>query len=211
MKQKRTYTKKQTDAQIQMSDQMDAILDMLATKGVIPDSTISQAEVQAKIQAKRQRMYHNTILLLRNYRDIQWILECFPNEVASELEIPFASVDMILDVMDMELSRGNSKMESRLKSMQKSRLMLDRINEALTVLRKKPGNGEALYQVIYYTYLHSETLSNDQILKKLNRSARHYYRLRSDAITILSIRLWSTPNGTLDTWLDILTLLEKEE
>ncbi len=38
----------------------------------------------------------------------------------------------------------------------KSRLLLDRVNEALTVLKKKPENGERLYQLIYLTYIAPE-------------------------------------------------------
>ena len=36
-----------------------------------------------------------------------------------------------------------------MEGIQKSRLLLDRVNEALTVLKKKPENGERLYQLIY--------------------------------------------------------------
>ncbi len=188
--------------------QAEAVLEILANHGMIPDQTIKNEDAQTRIQEKRQRMYHNTSLLLKNYRDIKWILECFPDEVAAELETPFTTVDALLTAMDLEMSFGNFKLEGRLQSMNKSRLMIDRLNDALSVLRKKPGNGEALYQVIYYSFLCPEKLSSEEILNKLDLSPRHYYRMRGEAITILSIRLWSAPNGALDTWLDILTLLE---
>lgn len=192
----------------QSAPQIDAVLEILANHGMIPDQNIASKDAQSRIQEKRQRMYHNTSLLLKNYRDIKWILECFPDEVAAELETPFTTVDALLTAMDLEMSLGNSKLEGRLKSMNKSRLMIDRLNDALSVLRKKPGNGEALYQVIYYSFLCPEELSSEAVLNKLGLSTRHYYRMRGEAITILSIRLWSAPNGALDTWLDILTLLE---
>ena len=44
--------------------------------------------------------------------------------------------------------------------------------------------------------------------KELDISPRHYYRLRSQAITILSIRLWSAPDKDVDFWFEMLTLLE---
>jgi hypothetical protein len=93
-------------------------------------------------------------------------------------------------------------------SVKKSRLLLDRFNEALTVLREKPGNGELMYQIIFLTYITSEDFNHTAIIYKLKISSRHYYRIRQQAINILSIRLWATPAGELDAWLEVLTLLE---
>ncbi len=63
-----------------------------------------------------------------------------------ELEKPFEGVDALTRHMDVEMAMGNRKLENRMDGIQKSRLLLDRVNEALTVLKKKPENGEKLYQ-----------------------------------------------------------------
>ena len=132
-----------------------------------------------------------------SYRDIAWALECFPEAVAQELEQPFDKLDTLLDRMDAEAGMGNRKLESRVESLRKSRLLLDRINEALTVLKKKPGNGPRLYELIYLTYIVPEKLSHTDLLFRLDLSSRQYYRLREEAISILSIRLWSVPEEEL--------------
>ena len=49
---------------------------------------------------------------------------------------------------------------------------------------------------------------NTDILYRLDLSPRHYYRLREQAITILSIRLWAAPGKDVDFWFEVLTLLE---
>lgn len=85
---------------------------------------------------------------------------------------------------------------------------MERVNEALTVLKKKPENGERLYKLIYLTYIAPERLSHNELLYRLDMSSRHYYRLRQQAITILSIRLWAAPDTEVDVWLDMLTLIE---
>jgi len=51
-----------------------------------------------------------------------------------------------------ELSLGNRKLEGRLQSVQRSRLLLDRVNKALTMLKTKPRNGVLMYRIIYETY-----------------------------------------------------------
>ena len=97
-----------------------------------------------------------------------------------------------------------------MQSIKQSRLLLDRINDALTVLRQKPGNGEAMYNIIFHTFLTPEKLTHAEILYRLDISDRHYYRLRQQAMNILAIRLWTAPAGCLDAWLEVLTLLEGE-
>ena len=98
-------------------------------------------------------MYHNTQVMLKHYRDIVWALECFPSEVAQELDQPLKDLDALLSVVDTQVALGNAKLEHRLLSIRKSRLLLDRINEALTVLRHKPGNGELMYNIIFQTFI----------------------------------------------------------
>ena len=73
--------------------------------------------------------------------------------------------------MDTQVALGNAKLEHRLLSIRKSRLLLDRINEALTVLRHKPGNGELMY-----------TQQPDQLVLQLGtRWAGVEFELRTDA------------------------------
>lgn len=145
------------------------MLALLTAQGLLGDDSI-QDETHRKAQQERlQKLYHNTQTLLAHYRDIAWALERFPEAVAQELEEPFGKLDTLLD----------------------------RINEALTVLKKKPGNGPRLYELIYLTYIVPEKLSHTDLLFRLDLSSRQYYRLREEAISILSIRLWSVPEEEL--------------
>ena len=59
-------------------------------------------------------------------------------QIAEELDKPMQKLDMLLSMVHIELRMQNRKLENRLQSVQKSRLLLDRINEALTVLKKSP-------------------------------------------------------------------------
>lgn len=178
-------------------NQSRALLALLTAQGLLGDDSI-QDETHRKAQQERlQKLYHNTQTLLAHYRDIAWVLECFPETVAQELEEPLDKLDTLLDRMDAEAGMGNRKLESRVESLRKSRLLLDRINEALTVLKKKPGNGPRLYELIYLTYIVPEKLSHTDLLFRLDLSSRQYYRLQEEAISILSIRLWSVPEEEL--------------
>lgn len=190
------------------SPKAEEMLSLLERRGIVENPEIPDEKRRRMEQALRKNMYHNTQLMLKSYRDIVWALECFPERVAEELNTPLENLDRLLDVVDLRLALEDAKLEHKMLSIKKSRLLLDRVNDALTVLRQKPGNGEQMYSVIYQTFITPDKLTHANILYRLNLSDRHYYRLRQQAVNILSIRLWTAPAGCLDAWLEVLTLLE---
>ena len=119
------------------------------------------------------------------------------------------SLGELAEKIDIQTSLENARIESRVNAMMKTRYLVDRIHEALAVIRKKPGNGEDLYSVLYTTYLDPVERKHEEILKELRMTSRTYYRLRKEAITIMSIRLWSAPSGETASWLEVLTILEE--
>lgn len=189
-------------------ERADVVLKLLTKRGLIPDKKISDDDRRVAQQKRQKDSYHNTELLLKNYRRIAWMVECFPEAIAEELDRPFEAVDELLDGVNVASIFGNRKLEQRTASVEQTRLLLDRINDALTVLKRKPGNGQDLYNLIYLSFIAPEKLSNQEVLYRLNMSPRHYYRLRKDAITILSLRLWSSPDPVIDLWLELIEMGE---
>lgn len=189
-------------------ERADVVLKLLTKRGLIPDKKISDDARRAAQQKRQKDSYHNTELLLKNYRRIAWLVECFPEAIAAELDRPFEAVDELLDGVNIASIFGNRKLEQRAAAVEQTRLLLDRINDALTVLKRKPGNGQDLYNLVYLSFIAPEQLSNQEVLYRLNMSPRHYYRLRKDAITILSLRLWSAPDPVIDLWLELIEMGE---
>ena len=142
------------------------------------------------------------------YRKIAWLVECFPDTIAEELEQPFETVDELLDGMEVSETFGERKLKNRISCVERTRLMLDRVNEALTVLKKKPEDGELLFELMYLTFITPESLTITQILYRLNISTRQYYRLRHQAIDLIALRLWGSPDSTIDLWLELLSYVE---
>ncbi len=189
----------------------DAFMGFLTECGAFINSKATAEKLHTVEKKQTGKNYHNTLVLLRQYRTIVWMMECFPEVIAEELEKPFEGIDMLLEQVDMEMALGNRRLKTHMEGIQKSRLLLDRVNEALTVLKKKPDDGERLYQVIYLTYIAPEQLSHAELLDRLDMSSRHYYRLRQQAIIVLSIRLWTAPTKDVDIWLEMLAMLEDIE
>ena len=156
--------------------QPEVVLDMLAKRGLIAENATDPERIKKAKQEQKKQAYHNTELLLKHYRTMAWLLECMPNTIAAELDERFETVDELIGKLDVEMAYGNKKLESRLQNVQKTRLLLDRVNEALTVLKRKPGDGQRLYDLIYLTYITPEPLTHPELLYRLNTSSRQYYR-----------------------------------
>ena len=165
-----------------------AFLSLLIERGIVGDKTINDVNFREVEQQGTRIAYHNTKLLLKHYRTILWLLEYFPDAVATEFEH----------------SDGEYSV-----SIKKTRQLVDRVNEALTVLKKKPGDGGRLYELIYLSYVASETMTHNELLFRLNISSRQYYRMREQALNILSLRLWSALSKESEFWFEILTFLDQ--
>ena len=119
------------------------------------------------------------------------------------------TIDELIARLDVDMEFGNRKLEERLESVKKTRFIIDKINEAVSLIRKSPDDGERLYNVLYLTYISPEKLSHFDLLYRLDVSTRHYYRLREKAVNKVSQRLWSAPDKETDYWIEILMILQE--
>ena len=117
----------------ELAKQKETILQLFTKRGLVGDKNISDERVREAQKKKQQAAFHNTELLLKHYKNIAWMIECFPETIAEELEQPLENIDEMIERLDMEMTIGNRKLENRLESIRKTRLILDRVNEALTV------------------------------------------------------------------------------
>ena len=193
----------------ELGDKNPQLQDYLATTGVIGDETIKDPNKRKKQQKKRKHLYHNTQVLMENYQTMLWVIENFPAAVAEELSEPMAETDRLLERIDLEFAMENHRLENRIRTIAKSRSLIDRVNVALTMLRSKPGDGEDMYQVIYQTYIKPEFTDIWDLFAKLALSRRRYYHLRGNAFGLMSLVLWSGPSAEITRWLEIVEMLEE--
>lgn len=189
-----------------------AFVQYLTRRGFLITQKNLDEDAERRRQEFAKKAYHNTEMLLESYRDIVWILEHMPEQIASELQMPFATLDELIARVDLEIALNNKKLEERINSIVQSRVLIDRINEALTVLKTKPREGKELYDILYHTYITTETYENVwELFRKLNLSKRKYYEHRKRAIRLVSLRLWSAPDKEINTWLDVLSILDRKK
>ena len=180
----------------------------LTESGYLADPKIEDAVTRTRAQDFTKKTYHNTKLLLRQYRDIMWSLECIPADLQSELDIPLADLDALIFRLDMEMSMENKKTEGRIRTIIKSRLLIGRLNEALELLKRKPKDGQLLYDVIYQTYIAEKKDTIFDVIAELGLTKRKYYECLKSAISLISIKLWSSPDSNIELMMELLSIFE---
>lgn len=149
-------------------------------------------------KVKQDERYHDTLLLLKKYRDVVWSLSVSVEHVKSDFRECFGeNIDDFLEsvyVAGADLS--GTDIEERAKCIERSNKMLQLVDSAVAMMRNKHKHGELYYQVLYYNFLcEHEFGSLDDVLEALNEagimiSRRTMFDYRTHAINLVSTYLW---------------------
>ena len=158
-------------------------------------------------EKKENTIYHDTLMLLKKYRDVVWSLELSVRQVCNRFQIEYGStVDEFLEsIYCAGADIGGSQIEQHAKTIEPSRNMLKLLDSSIELLREKHKYGEEYYWLLYYSFLSPHKLLNvEEIIEQLiphirDISMRTYYRRRREAIEALSSVLWGyTAKDSLD-------------
>lgn len=199
--------KSHAEEEKKLSSTEERFIDFLMKSGYLADPKIEDLKTRRSRQENNKQTYHNTRMLLENYRDLMWAMESVPAELRAELDVPMTELDALISRLDLEMSMGNRRVESRLQTIVKSRMLLERLNEAIAFIKTKPTDGEQLYQVIYQTYIGEKKESVFDVMSELGLSKGKYYDMRQRAITLVGMKLWAAPDANFELWMELLSML----
>lgn len=145
-----------------------------------------------------KKMYHNTEILLKRYRDVVWSMEV--SAIQARMNFEYEMGCSLDEFLQMSYAAGmdfsGTDIQEQIRTLERSKKMLNIIDASAEILKKREHD-ETLYWVIYYTYLSKKQLRNvDDILKKVTEKTgeymcmKTYYRNRKKAIDLLSTILW---------------------
>lgn len=152
-------------------------------------------------------LYHDTLKLLKKYRDVVWGLELSVQQVRKRFSIEYGSSieDFLESIYLAGADLTGSNIEHHTKCIEKSNQMLKLLDSSIELLRTKHKYGETYYWLLYYSFLCPQQLRNvEEILDQLRPhmrdiSYRTYYRKRNEAIDALSSILWGyTSRDSMD-------------
>ena len=142
--------------------------------------------------------YHDTLLLLKKYRDVVWSLSMSVEHVKSDFRTYYGgSIEDFLDsvyVAGADLS--GTDIEERAKCIERSHKMLNLVDDAVATMREKYKYGELYYQVLYFNYFSTQEYhSQEDILDALEQAGYPMCRktmieYRSLAVNLVSSFLW---------------------
>ena len=155
--------------------------------------------------------YHDTLLLLRKYRDVVWGLELSVQQVKRRFQMEFGSSieDFLESIYLAGVDFSDNGIEEQARSIEKSYQMLKLLENSINIMRNKHKHGEKYYWLLYYSYLSPQQYQSvDEIIDMLRPhisdiSQRTFFRRRKDAIEALSSILWGYTSK------DSLSLLEQ--
>ena len=153
---------------------------------------------RGQMRPEEDKRYHDTLRLLKNYRDVVWSVELSVQQLKKDFKLEIGSdVDEFLDSVYMAgADLSGTKIESYARSIERSRKMLALLNQAIGFMRRKHKHGEEYYWILYYTYLSPNQY--ESIAKIIEQLASHirdvskatYFRKREAAVQTLSSTLW---------------------
>ena len=147
---------------------------------------------------EKDSQYHNTYRLLSHYRDVVWSMELSVDEMQREFQIEYeSSIDDFLDSVYMAgADLSGTRLERHARTIERSNEMLKMVQSAVELLRTKHKNGEKYYWVLYYAFLSPQKVEKLAELLDLLRphiqdiSKATYYRIRKEAVNVMSDILW---------------------
>ena len=148
---------------------------------------------------RETKAYHNTELLLRKYRDVVWSIEVSAIQAQISFEIEMGC--KLDEFLEMSYAAGadlaGTNIQEQMRTLERNKKMLKIIEAAVNMLKKKQGDGEVYYNIIYYTYMTKKPYKKvEYIIEKVvsvtgeGMSWKTYYAKKKRAIETLSTILW---------------------
>ena len=154
--------------------------------------------------------YHDTRTLLRKYRDVMWNLEVSDLDLQEEFKAEYGlSTDALF--VDNEVNKGGNRLENYARALERSKRMMQIIDTAIDLMRRKHKKGEFYYWILYYAYLSPQQCENAGAIlqslesKGISISLRTYYVHRDEAIEVLSSILWGHTSQDCEKITNLLT------
>lgn len=146
-----------------------------------------------------KKMYHNTEILLKKYRDVVWSMEV--SAIQAQMNFEFEIGCRLDEFLGMSYAAGadftGTDIQEQIRTLERNKKMLSIIDKSVEALKKKGSLGELYYWMLHYTYMSEKPCKNvEDIIKKISEKTgeymawKTYYKHRKEAISILSTILW---------------------
>ena len=192
-------------------------------KIMIKNKLIADTEIPIDSRLARKQAesiyFLNTKKLLYNYRDILFAirahLELTITAVSNKsCDCSNASIQELLSIIKFidNNYEYNSKFVCELETIKRSLNMLLLINNSIELIKKKQLRGKILYDIIKFKFIDDRIIDGKSITPAefcimLGIKKRTYHNYLNEAYELISTILWSGPNVSTCTLIDVATIL----
>lgn len=146
-----------------------------------------------------EKLYHNTEILLKRYREVVWSIEA--SAIQAQVNFELEMDCRLNEFLEMSYAAGadlsGTHIEEQMRTMARNKAMLKIIEMSVESLRKRHAYGEEYYWLLYYTYLSNRPCKTvEEIIRCVTRETKifitwkTYYNQKRKAIEALSTILW---------------------
>lgn len=145
---------------------------------------------------RSEKEYHATKKLLSIYRNVEWQVESSVDNIRETAQTygNQQMYDLIVflshELEPYDSAKDKKAIEDRIRSLDETQEILVCVKKALEHLKAHPDGGEIYYDIIYYSYINKDKMTDQQIREMLHLSQPTFYRYKRKAIEMMGIALW---------------------
>lgn len=139
-----------------------------------------------------ENMYHNTKALLELYSKVLWRIRNSLKEMDQECRenTNRRLTELINSLVDIDPRINRERLNTRLKSIEESKSIIDFIDLSLLQLKDYPEVGERYYSILISIYIKRTTDSIEQIAENHGFARSTFFREKKKAISVFGVILW---------------------
>jgi hypothetical protein len=143
-------------------------------------------------QQVSDNLYHNTRALLELYNKVLWRINSSLDELDQECrESTNRQLTELIDsLVEIDPRVNEARLNSRLRSIEHSKSILDFIDLSMKQLRTYPENGERYYDILLGVYIERREKPIESLAETYCVSRATLYRDKKKAINMFGVILW---------------------
>ena len=133
---------------------------------------------------------HNTKLLLKQYRGIQWSVADRLSDLAEEYRTTAADFGTIGFFEEFLSEQSHERLKRKFSTAYDSRLLIDYVERALSKLKTYPETGALYHEILEKQYFQTSRRTESELLDALHIERSVFYDRKKEAVALYSVILW---------------------
>lgn len=139
-----------------------------------------------------EHVYHNTLALLELYSKVLWRINSSLKEMDQECRESTNRklTELINSMVEIDPRINQKRLNSRLRSIEESKSILDFIDLSMEQLKEYPDDGDKYHDILDHIYIKRTTKSIEKLADIYDVSRSTMYREKNKAIKMFGVILW---------------------